>query len=294
MFGSLFTGIGGLDLGLERAGMECAWQVEIDDFCRRVLAKHWPDVPKWEDVREVDGRELERVDLVCGSFPCQPVSYAGKRLGDSDERWVWPEFARMVRVLRPRYVLVENVPGLLNRHMGEVLGDLSALGYDAEWESVPAAAFGAPHLRWRVFIVAYADEEHGDDGGHGAGEILRRRSATTKLQGQEPDAPDPHREGKPQPEGLVEKQRRRAGDFRESLPDPDGAGCVQQRRPFPVFPEHSAPELCGSWEAEPAICRVADGFPGRVDRLRGLGNAVVPQKAEWLGALILDHARRVA
>src|SRR6266487_3849645 len=99
-FGSLFSGIGGLDLGLERAGMECRWQVEIDPYCQAVLRKHWPGVPKYEDVRTISD-ELERVDLVCGGFPCQPVSLAGRRRGAADERWLWPEFARLLRVLRP-------------------------------------------------------------------------------------------------------------------------------------------------------------------------------------------------
>jgi DNA (cytosine-5)-methyltransferase 1 len=103
--------------------------VEIDDYCRRVLAKHWPDVPKFGDIRTVTGGELEWVDLICGGFPCQPVSIAGLRLGRDDERWMWPEYARIVRLVRPRLVLVENVPGLLGRGMGDVLGDLAALGY---------------------------------------------------------------------------------------------------------------------------------------------------------------------
>lgn len=155
--GSLFSGIGGLDLGLERAGMEIAWQVEINPWCRRVLEKHWPDVPKYGDIRQLTGDELERVDLIAGGFPCQPVSVAGRKLVDKDERWLWPEFVRIVRVVRPQYVLVENVPGLLHRGMGSVLGDLAALGYDAEWEVLSACAMGAPHTRERMFVVAYAN-----------------------------------------------------------------------------------------------------------------------------------------
>ena len=154
-FGSLFSGVGGFDLGLERAGHECVWQVEIDPFCRRVLEKHWPDVPKYKDVRDVKGGEVAEVDFLCGGFPCQPVSLAGKGLADLDDRWLWPEFARLVREIRPRYVVVENVPGLLVRGMGDVLGDLASLGYDAEWDCLPAATFGAPQRRDRVFIVAY-------------------------------------------------------------------------------------------------------------------------------------------
>ena len=153
--GSLFTGIGGLDLGLERAGMKIAWQVEIDPFCRQVLEKHWPHVPKYGDIRQIRGDELEPVDLIAGGFPCQPVSVAGKRKGQKDERWLWPEFARIIRVVRPQYVLVENVPGLLVREMGDVLGDMAEMGYDAEWFVFPARAVGAAHLRERVFIFAH-------------------------------------------------------------------------------------------------------------------------------------------
>jgi DNA (cytosine-5)-methyltransferase 1 len=154
-FGSLFSGIGGIDLGLERAGWTCEWQVEIDEFCRKVLTKHWPDVPKFGDVKNVRGNELRPVDLICGGFPCQPVSYAGKQLAQADERWLWPEFARLIRILRPRYILVENVPGLYKWGIGDVLGDLAACGYDAEWDCLPASAFGAPHERQRVWIVGY-------------------------------------------------------------------------------------------------------------------------------------------
>jgi site-specific DNA-cytosine methylase len=128
-------------------------------FCRHVLEHHWPDVPRYADIRELDWNGVERVDLLAGGFPCQPFSVAGQRRGKDDERWLWPEFAAAVRALRPRHVLVENVPGLLAGHggMGDVLGDLAQLGYDAEWDSVPAAAVGAPHLRYRVWIVAHAD-----------------------------------------------------------------------------------------------------------------------------------------
>jgi DNA (cytosine-5)-methyltransferase 1 len=157
--GSLFSGIGGLDLGLERAGMEVRWQVEKNAFCQRVLMHHWPDVPRYEDVTTLTGEELAPVDLVCGGFPCQPVSQAGQQKGTDDDRWLWPEFQRIVGLLRPRYVLVENVTGLLTANgghaFGEVIGDLADLGMDAEWTCLSAKDCGAPHLRKRVWIVAY-------------------------------------------------------------------------------------------------------------------------------------------
>jgi DNA (cytosine-5)-methyltransferase 1 len=162
-FGSLFAGIGGIDLGLERAGMTCRWQVENNPFCQKVLAKHWPHVKRYGDICGITGDDLEPVDLIAGGFPCQDVSDAGQRAGIEGKRsGLWSEYIRLVRLLRPRLVLVENVPGLLVRGMGRVLGDLAASGYDAQWDSIPAEAVGAPHLRYRVFIVAHSNgrDEH--------------------------------------------------------------------------------------------------------------------------------------
>ncbi len=161
-FGSLFAGIGGMDLGLERSGMECRWQVEIDPFCNKVLEKHWPNVKRYGDITEVDGSQLEPVDLIAGGFPCQDLSVAGLRLGikDGTRSGLWSEFARLIGSVRPRLILIENVAGLLaNEPMRRVLGDLSALGFDAEWESIPAASVGAPHQRERIFIFAYSKSE---------------------------------------------------------------------------------------------------------------------------------------
>lgn len=158
---SLFSGIGGLrhlDLGLERAGMTIAGQVEIDPWCRRVLAKHWPEVPRHDDVRTAAGWWGGRPvpDLICGGSPCQNVSGAGDRTGIEGElSGLWAYFAAAVRALRPHYVLVENTPGLLARGMGRVVGDLAALGYDIQWDCVPAAAVGAAHLRARIWILAH-------------------------------------------------------------------------------------------------------------------------------------------
>lgn len=158
--GSLFAGIGGFDLGLERAGFQTAWFCEQDEFCQRVLAKHWPDVPCYPDIRELKGSDVEPVEILCGGFPCQDLSYAGRGAGIEGERsGLWSEYARLVGELRPRYVLVENVPALLTRGLGRVLGDLAALGYDAEWDCIPASAVGAPHRRDRIWIVAYPSSE---------------------------------------------------------------------------------------------------------------------------------------
>lgn len=155
-FGSLFAGIGGFDLGFERAGMKCLWQVEKDEFCRKVLAKHWPDVPKYEDVRNVGKHNLEKVDVICGGFPCQDISAAGKRRGLSGERsGLWFEFSRILRELRPDYAVVENVAALLVRGIPTVLGELAEIGYNAEWQTISPSYFNAPQSRYRVFVIAY-------------------------------------------------------------------------------------------------------------------------------------------
>jgi DNA (cytosine-5)-methyltransferase 1 len=167
-FGSLFAGIGGIDLGLERAGMRCAWQVEIDDYATRILAKHWPDVPRFRDVRRVGAHNLPRVDMLAGGFPCQGISDAGQREGfDEPRSGLWREFSRIIHELRPRYVLVENVAALLDRGIDRVLGELATLGYDAEWSVLSSCALGASHTRERLFIVAYTNGQHGQAGmGH--------------------------------------------------------------------------------------------------------------------------------
>ncbi|NBW21186.1 MAG: DNA cytosine methyltransferase [Caulobacteraceae bacterium] len=162
--GSLFSGIGGLELGVEHAtGGHVVWQVEKEPFCRAVLAKHWPHAVRHDDVCAV-GSELAAVDVVCGGFPCQDVSVAGKRAGFGGERSsLWREYRRVVALLRPRFVFVENVPGLVSSRGGwdfaEVLGDLASLGYDARWDRFRAADVGAPHRRERVFLLAYAASE---------------------------------------------------------------------------------------------------------------------------------------
>lgn len=160
--GSLFSGIGGLELGIERAtGARTRWQVEIDPFCRRVLERHWPDAKRFDDVRTVGAHNLEPIDILCGGFPCQDLSVAGRGAGlDGERSGLFFEVTRIVREIRPRYVLLENVAALLTRGLGRVLGELAACGYDARWGCFSAASVGAPHLRERIFILA-ADAERG-------------------------------------------------------------------------------------------------------------------------------------
>jgi len=156
MFGSLFSGIGGLDLGLERSGMSCRWQVEINDYARTILKQHWPTVKRYGDIRTINAGGLERVDCLAGGFPCQDISNAGNREGiDGARSGLWVEYLRIVHALRPRVVLVENVAALLLRGIDRVLGALAEIGYDAEWRVLDSQFFGVPQRRRRVFIVAY-------------------------------------------------------------------------------------------------------------------------------------------
>jgi DNA (cytosine-5)-methyltransferase 1 len=241
-FGSLFAGIGGFDLGFERAGMECAWQVEIDEYCRRVLAKHWPNVPKYKDVRNVGKHNLRTVDVICGGFPCQDVSLANSnRQGfDGERSSLWFEFSRIVCEIHPGWVVVENTPGLLSSNDGRDIRDIywefSKMGYNARQLFLPAVLFGMPHLRERVFIVAHAKS--------------KRCGAPMFLFGEYPKSNSDFR-------------------FRASIKR-DLHGCY---RKFPAA----------------GILRVGNGFPTELDkcRIKALGNAVIPQIAEWIGRRIM-------
>ncbi len=173
--GSLFSGVGLCDLGLTWAGFDHQWFCEIDPFCRAVLARHWPGTPIYSDVSGLKGVDLPPVDVLCGGFPCQDVSSAGARAGikQGTRSGLWHEYARLIGEIRPRYVIIENVRGLLSSGIEIVLQDLADIGYDAEWEVLPAAALGAPHHRERVFVIAYA---HGRvfDRGHRLLSTLQR------------------------------------------------------------------------------------------------------------------------
>lgn len=156
--GSLFSGIGGLEYGLEMTGrFKTVWQVEKDAYCRKVLAKHWPDVTRYEDVKDVGKENLSAVDVICGGFPCQDISGAGKKEGvGGRQSRLWLQFARIIDEMRPGFVVIENVAVLRKRGLRECLWDIADLGYDAEWSNFPACAAGAPHSRERLFLLAYA------------------------------------------------------------------------------------------------------------------------------------------
>jgi DNA (cytosine-5)-methyltransferase 1 len=254
--GSLFAGIGGFDLGFERAGFDVAWQVEIDPWCHKVLAKNFPNAERFEDVREVGKHNLKHVDVLCGGFPCQDISNAGLRAGIEGKRsGLWSEYVRIVGELRPKFVLVENVAALLGRGLSRVVGDLAEIGYDAEWEVVSAADVGAPHLRERVWIMAYPKSER-----CAKDREFRRRES-------------------PQ---WASRSREEVADTWMHWT------CGWEREPQEALRYARKGGRQEAWMSIPEslLGRVADGVPDIVDRLRGLGNAVVPQIPEL-------YARRI-
>jgi DNA (cytosine-5)-methyltransferase 1 len=270
-FGSLFAGIGGFDLGLERAGLECRWQVEIDAYASSVLAKHWPGVTRWGDVRTFPVGDLSdwAVDVICAGVPCQPISQAGKRKGTSDERWMWGECLRVVADLCPRFFVAENPVNILNDDRGRTFSGIvravASLGYVCEWHVIRASDVGARHRRARVWIVAYSDQ-------------LRREGgdASKALQGVE--------ETRHQPAGSGQSRSRRRHSVAAATRFGD---CLRRERQA----ASGLPGLPGAarvyWASEPSVGRVAHGVPNRVDRLRCLGNAVVPQVAEVIGRAMM-------
>ena len=248
--GSLFSGIGGLELGVEAAtGARVLWQVERDAWCREVLAKHWPDAVRYDDVCTA-GPGLAAVDIICGGFPCQPASVAGDRKGMLDVRWLWPEFARIVGMVRPRFVLLENVAGLLSldggRAWGAVLGDLAALGFDAEWDVFSGDHVGAPQERARLFCLATV----ADPAGAGLQGALRRESgsAPRRARGAQPLRHEPA-----------------VGVDADGVPGRLAGTRWPARRGEPPY----------SWEPP----QIEGRFPDHSERLKALGNAVIPDVA---------------
>ena len=273
----LFSGIGGFSLGLERSGLcETVAFCEIEDFPRRVLAKHWPKVPIYNDVRKLTADALFRdgidgIEVISGGFPCQDLSSAGKRLGlgAGTRSGLYAEVIRLACELRPKFIILENVAGLLTgpgeqpgQWFSRVLCDLASIGYDAEWENIPAAALGAPHRRERVWVVAYPAQNDdakfegvhrcGEDRFFGHSSAVLAHANSINVQGKQSEKPN-------------------SQEWARSFTRPI--------RPFSYGD--------GWWETEPGMGRVADGIPDRAHRLAALGNAVVPQIPELIGRAIL-------
>lgn len=278
---SLFAGIGGFDLGLARAGFHTTEVAETDPYASKVLAKRFPDAPNAGDVTKAKYRHA---DIITAGFPCQDISYAGEGAGLAGSRsGLWREVVRAVRMVGPRYTILENVAALLNRGMGTVLGDLAEIGHDAEWHCIPASAVGAPHRRDRIWIVAYPGSiEHEGSSpkitGPLAAELSRASADAAPMLGTEIERSEPN--GDHASAGTLAGPNCAGLSERELCAGDEGGS----RRP----PSRQEPALGGRWPAEPNVGRVAHGVPARVDRLRGLGNAVVPQIPEWIAHRIKE------
>jgi len=264
--GSLFSGIGGLDLGLERAGMKIIWQSEIDPYACRVLKKHWPNITNIGDITKVNWNEIERPDLICGGFPCQDISIAGPGHGikEGTRSGLWWEMYKAIDVLRPRYVLVENVPMLAHRGMGEVLGALASIGYNAEWNIVSASGIGARHQRKRIFIVAYPIS------------LGSQRKNVSAFWG---------------PSGYFHLV---PGGVCSDVSDSNSNYILRwgYGKGENEFQREAQIQGCKQWAIESGVDRVAHGVPNWMDRIRTLGNAVVPQVAEFVGKCIMEYDSR--
>jgi len=283
--GDLFAGIGGMSLGLERAGFTIRWQVEVEAYCENVLARHWPDVLRRRDVRFAGAATLPPVDLIAGGFPCQDISAAGRGIGieRGHRSGLWREFARIVRELRPSWVLIENVPALRSRGADRVLGDLEAAGY-ACWPLVVGARHvGAPHRRDRVWIVGYDFSARLEGAGEHLGADSRRASSSSV------GCSAPRTGTMADGHGYRRETERSGG-----LLDGKWAAPRYDADRFPAGPGSEQ----RSWEqprtAESPLGRPAHGVSARLasarwrNELRALGNAVVPAVVEVFGRAILD------
>jgi len=275
----LFSGIGGFSLGLEWAGMSTVAMCEKDPYCRKILAKHWPDLTIHEDIRNLDGRQYTKsIDLVCGGFPCQPFSVAGKRKGTDDDRHLWPEMLRVIQESRPRWVIGENVFGFVNMALDDVQADLEREHYEVRKFLLPAVAVDARHRRDRIILIAYSNSpaiwDIPERQAQGRNNLQAGRQAITTHDGS--------------PQSLADSSRQRM--------ERDWTSGVEESQPSGSQGLSGCNSSGGEprvWQAEPCVGRISDGVPNRVDRIKGLGNAVVPQLIQAIGELVIKADREM-
>lgn len=286
--GSLFSGIGGIELGFERAGgYRTLWFVENDLHAQAILRKHWPNAEIYADVTYLDFGSVPKVDVLTGGFPCQDISNAGKRAGITGSRSsLWKHCVRAISAIQPRIAVFENVSALTRRGLSTVLCDLAQVGYDAEWHCISASSVGAPHRRDRIFIMAYPNssgyihreaDELADQG--------RQSPLSLSLQGGSHDVPNAESIGRGQ-EITIPTGWDSIGNGSQNIPDAQCTGLERQRTTWTA--SDSAATERGIWASEPNLGRVADGIPHWMDRIKRLGNAVVPQVAEAVGKAIKE------
>jgi DNA (cytosine-5)-methyltransferase 1 len=246
----LFSGIAGFAIAARNVGWQTVGFCEIDPYCQKVLKKHWPDVPIYDDIRELSGEQIGSVDVISGGYPCQPFSVAGERRGEEDDRHLWPEFARIIRETKPAYVVCENVAGHISMGLDEVLSDLEGLGYTTETFVIPACAVGAFHRRDRIWVIAYSNSNSESDGTLNEGKRCWELGVFADT--------------------LCERQRESGGsEGRISTAE------SENREEYRAINEFR-------WPTESPVCRRPDGVSPKLDedRLRALGNSIVPQIAE--------------
>ena len=291
---SLFSGIGGLDLAAEMAGFRTVGQCEWANYPTKVLEKHWPDVPRWRDIRTLTGESfyektgMRTVDVISGGFPCQPFSVAGKRRGAEDDRYLWPEMLRVIRELRPRWVVGENVAGIITLALDQVYTDLENEGYTVQAFVIPACAVDAPHRRDRCAIISHYDQIRCNVWRPSRKGVYGDTPCDETDPGSEDVAySDSNRLEKPGMQGLSEKQGVPVADSgrREAQP---GLGGVATRIPYRLDGGMSVP---GYWMPEPDTPRTTSKKEHRKDRLQCLGNAVVPQQFYPVFQAIADIER---
>ena len=306
--GSLFSGIGGFDLAARWMGWENVFHVEKDDFCRKVLAKNFPESTPHEDIKEFDGRQYRgKVDIISGGFPCQPISTAGKREGTADDRYLWPEMLRIVREIQPAWVVGENVAGIFSMDNGRVYDqiqiDLEGEGYAVQPFNIPACSTGAPHRRERIWFVAHAN--HLLHKGELESRRISKKTGRSEGENQQPERWSQERDRiwaesgsgyKPSTysRGISGREENKAGlgmaghPFSGSNREENTVRCEVQYR------ENGRREYWSeSWvEVAARICRMDDGIPRGMDRnnrIKALGNAIVPQVAFQIFQAINDH-----